>query len=129
MPRKKQPTPPSMQSIADVMHSHGIVLEDIRSQNRATIEAVEATRLALEQRIDRVEQDSKSRDAVLGLAIRDLAVDVRDLKSVVQENSVDIRSLKAGIQEHTGEIRTLSGKVEAMVRIEERVTALEQRRD
>ena len=31
--------------------SQNVLLEDMRSQNRATIEAVEATRLALERRL------------------------------------------------------------------------------
>jgi hypothetical protein len=119
MPSKKQPTVPEWQ----------VILEDIQSQNRATIEAVEAARLAVEQRIDRVDQDSRGRGAVLEMAIRHVGAEVGALTSVVQENSVDIRGLKAGIQEHSVEIRKLSGKVEAMVRIEERVTALEQRRD
>jgi len=175
MPSKKQPTVPEWQ----------VILEDIQSQNRATIEAVEASRLSLEQQIDRVERDSRSRDAVLEMASRRVSADLRDLTSVVQENTTDIRALKEGIQEqtieirglkeglqvntveirglkaglqehgaeirglkaglqdngveirglkaglqdHGAEIRTLSDKVGAMVRIGERVTALEQRRD
>jgi hypothetical protein len=86
--------------------SQGLLLEDMRSQNRATIEAVEATRQALEQRIERIDQDARARDAMLEVAIRDLKVGV-------QQNSLDIRDL--------------AGRVESLSRIEERVAAIERR--
>jgi chromosome segregation ATPase len=86
--------------------SQSVVLEDMRSQNRLTIEAVEALRSALEQRIERLDQGSRSRDALLELAIRDLKVSV-------QENTLDIRDL--------------AGKVEALSRLEHQVAAIERR--
>jgi cell division protein FtsB len=78
----------------------------MRSQNRATIEAVESTRRALEQRIEHLEQDTRSRDALLEVAIRELKVSV-------QQNSLDIRDL--------------AGKVEALARLDERVATIERR--
>ena len=90
----------------DEIRSHSVILEDMRSQNRITIEAVEAFRQALEERIDRMDQESRSRDAILELAIR-------DLKITVQQNTLDIRDL--------------AGKVDALVRLEDRVAALERR--
>jgi hypothetical protein len=93
--------------------SMGVLLEDMRSQNRLTIEAVEASRLALEGRIDgleqglqRVERDSLVRDSALELGIRELRVEV-------QQNGLDIRDL--------------AGRVEGLARIEERVAAIERR--
>jgi hypothetical protein len=86
--------------------SQSLVLEDMGSQNRLTIEAVEALRSALEQRIDRLDQESRSRDALLELAIRDLKVSV-------QANTLDIRDL--------------AGRVEALSRLEHRVAAIERR--
>jgi hypothetical protein len=128
---KKQPSRPAMRTILEridtevrahgnalVAHgnalaelhvkvdSQGLLLEDMRSQNRATIEAVEATRLALEQRIERIDQDARARDAMLEVAIRDLKVSV-------QQNSLDLRDL--------------GGRVESLSRIEERVAAIERR--
>jgi SMC interacting uncharacterized protein involved in chromosome segregation len=122
--RKKEPGPP-----------WEVILEEIRSQNRATIEAVEVNRETLERRmgdlngslttrmddleraltarldglekaLGRVDEESRARDASLEVAIRDLKVSV-------QQNSVDIRELAA--------------KVEALSRLEERVAALERR--
>ena len=46
------------------MRGHGVILEDIRSQNRATMEALQATRAALEEKIDQVDRNSQARDAV-----------------------------------------------------------------
>lgn len=109
MPSKMQPAPPWQ-----------AILEDMRSQNRATIEAVAASRLALEQRIDRLDLETRSRDTVLELAIRELRLSV-------QESSMDIRELKTAVQQNSADTRDLSGKVEALIRLEERVSALERR--
>lgn len=83
-----------------------VILEEIRSQNRATIEAVEASRTALEQRIDRLEHETRTRDAALEMAIRELRLDVRQLQ---------------------GDVRGLAAKVEALAHLEERVAAIEKR--
>jgi hypothetical protein len=80
-------------------------MEDMQSQNRLTMEAIEALRDTLERRIDRLDQETRARDAGLELAIRDLRV-------TVQENTVDIRALTA--------------KVESLARLESRVIALER---
>lgn len=106
MPTKKQPSqrpaPPWQ-----------VILEEIRFQNRATIEAVEASRAALEQRIDRLERETSTRDAALEMAIRELRLDVRQLQG-------DVKALQ-------GDVRALTAKVEALSHLEERVTALEKR--
>jgi hypothetical protein len=90
-----------------------IVFEEMKSQNRATIEAVESIRVGLEERIERMDNDSRQRDAVLEMVLR-------DLRLTVQENSTDIRALQ-------GDVRGLSDRVERLARIEERVAALEKR--
>jgi len=54
-----------------------VIIEEIRSQSRATIEAVEASRRALEQRIDRLDQESRARDTTLEMAIRELRLSVQ----------------------------------------------------
>lgn len=47
-----------------------VILEDIRSQNRATLEAVESSRVSLGGRIDRFEEKTESRFTVVEEAIR-----------------------------------------------------------
>ena len=92
--KKRQPTPPPSSSAP----AWQVILEEIKSQNRSTIEAVESSRAALEQRIDRLDQESRARDATLELAIRQLRAD----------------------------IRRVEGKVERLAPLEERVAALER---
>jgi len=120
MASKKRSSEPSLRTILERIDGLGVrvdglgvrvdsqhlLLEDLRSQNAATIEALEATRVALEQRIERLDQDSRSRDALLEVALRDLKVSV-------QQNSIDIRDL--------------TGRVEVLSRLEERVAAIERR--
>ena len=99
MPTKKQPskrTAPPWQ----------IILEEIRSQNRATIEAVGASREAAEhrfeslgQRIDRLDHETRTRDAALEMAIRELRLDVRQVQ----------------------------GDMKLLAKLEDRVTAIEKR--
>jgi hypothetical protein len=80
--------------------------EEMRSQNRATIEAVERARAMLEQRIDRLEEETRTRDTGLEMAIRELRGDVRQT------------------QEH---VRDLTARVAALAHLGERVTLLEKR--
>ncbi|HEY8148603.1 MAG TPA: hypothetical protein VIK51_06835 [Vicinamibacteria bacterium] len=117
MPTRKKP---SLQDVLDELRGnqeqirgHGVILEDIRSQNRATIEAVEATRAALEERIDRVDRESRERDLVLEAA-------VRDLRKTVEQNSADIR-------QNSTDIRSLDARVEALGPLDQRISVLERR--
>jgi ubiquinone biosynthesis protein UbiJ len=107
--RSKLPTPP-----------WEVILEEIRSQNRATIEAVEASRASLEQRIERLERDTHTRDATLEMAIR-------ELRLTVQQNGIDICGLQGDVRGLQGDVRGLAAKVDALAHLEERVAALEKR--
>jgi chromosome segregation ATPase len=118
-----------------------VIFEDMRSQNRATIEAVESSRIVLEQRLDRLDAESRARDASLELAIRDLRVDVGNLKVDVVDLKSDVRGLKADVRGLKSDVnglktdvdglktdvRDLAGKVVALARLEDRVSALERR--
>jgi hypothetical protein len=152
------------------------ILEDIRSQNRTTLEAVEAFRASIEERIDRLDRESRQRDDTLAFAIGELRREVRrntadivelrqlgiedrngiaeltrlgiedrkdlaELKQLVQEHgtgiaelkqlglqhNVEIRDLKVNVQENTVGLRALAAKVDALNRLDERVSALERR--
>jgi uncharacterized protein YlxW (UPF0749 family) len=103
MPKGKNP---SLQNVLDEVRAgqeqirgHGVILEDIRSQNRATMEALQASRAALEEKLDQVDRGSKARDAVLEAAVR--------------QNSKDIR--------------VLTTRVDALGPLDQRVSALERR--
>src|SRR5262245_49445448 len=117
MPDKKPRKPPESpwQSVLARLDSFGeriergsegthALVEDIRSDNRATLEGVETMREVfeghftavaqridrldqridrLEQRIDRLEQDTRARDLALEMAIRELRLDVRQVQGEV----------------------------------------------
>jgi hypothetical protein len=132
-----------------------VILEEMRSENRATLEAVLAFRSALEARLDRVDQESRGRDETLSLAISDIqgqlrlhssdltelkrlslrhGADIAELKEMglrhsagIAEHGADIGELKLGLRENTIELRSLSQKVDALNRLEDRVAALEKR--
>lgn len=99
MPTKKRTTPPEP--------PWQVILEEMRSQNRATIEAVEVSRVKLERGLEQLREQTNARLEVLEAGVR--------------QNSTDIRHLQA-------DVREVAGKVDALTRIEERVAALERRR-
>ena len=91
-----------------------VILEDIRSQNRSTMEAVEAFRQSIEERIDRLDGDSKDRDGLLALAITDLRREVRqqgsdltELKRIGLKHGGDIGELKELGLRHSSDIAEL----------------------
>jgi hypothetical protein len=125
-----------------------VILEEMRSQNRTTLEAVEAFRASIEDRIERLDRESRDRDDTLARAVAALRREVRqnstdinelrrlgvedradiaELKRLGMEHSVDIRVLNVRVQENTVELRSLSTRVDALNRLEERVSALERR--
>ena len=145
MPTKKKPEPP-----------WEVILEEIRSQNRATIEAVEVNRETLERRFDhlegrsdRLEQRQDHLDASIVRVEKSLIGRMDDLEraltarmdalekalaGVDQESrsrdaslEVAVRELKVSVQQNSVDLRELATKVEALTRLEERVAALERR--
>jgi hypothetical protein len=133
--RKKQPEPPWQ-----------VILEEIRSQNRATIEAVEVNRETLERRTDQLEETLTARmddlgtgltarmdDLERGLTARldalEKALSRVDQESRSRDASLDvaIRELKVSVQQNSVDLRELATKVTAVTRLEERVAALERR--
>jgi hypothetical protein len=113
MPKAKKP---SLQDVLDEVRAtqeqirgHGVILEEMRSQNRATIEAVEASRVTVDQRIDRFERATGERFTVLEAAVRQNSADIR-------QNSEDIRQNTAGIRKNSEDIRIRASSSEAIVR-------------
>ena len=152
MPKAKKP------SLQDVLHEvrrnneliqgRDVILEEIRSQNRATIEAVEATRAALEAKIDEVDRNSQARDAVLEAAVRQNGKDIHQNTADIRQNSADIRMNSADIRQNSADIRmnseairknsedivknsedirVLTTRVDALGPLDQRVSALERR--
>jgi hypothetical protein len=124
MPAKKKvrATPPA----ADVPWQ--VILEEIRSQNRATIEEVVTSRQSLELRIERLERDTSARDAMLEMAVRELRLEFHQLQGDVRGLQGDVKGLQGDVKGLQGDMRSLTSKVDGLVRLEERVSELERHR-
>jgi hypothetical protein len=92
---------------------NGVLIEEMRAQNRATIEAVEASRVSLEVKIDALAREAGGRLTVLEAAVR--------------QNSTDIRKNSTDIRKNSDDIRVLAERVEALGPLDQRVSTLERR--
>lgn len=102
-PKAPEPAPPWQ-----------LILEEMRSQNRATIEAVEASRTTLERELHQMREQTNARLEVLEAGVR--------------QNGTDTRHLQGDVKQLQSEVRGLAGKLERVAHLEERVGALERRR-
>lgn len=91
----------------------GVLLEEMRAQNRATIEAVEASRVALEDKINSLARETGGRLTVLEAAVR--------------HNSRDIRKNSEDIRKNGEDIRVLIERVDSLGPLDQRVSTLERR--
>jgi chromosome segregation ATPase len=112
-----------------------VILEDIRSQNRATIEAVEASRAEMNARFDQKQEAVDARFTVVEGAIRgvasdvnELKIDVKMLKTDVSSLKTDVASLKTDVAGLKTDVRRVEGKVDGLGPLEARVAALERNR-
>jgi chromosome segregation ATPase len=98
--------------------SVAILLEEIRSQNRATIEAVQAAQQTTDLHFGQLEARLTARIEVLeavvrsnGTDIKDLKGDVNILKGDVGELKVDVKGLKGDVGELKVDVKDLKGDV------------------
>jgi len=83
MPRGKK-SRASTRKIVEGVPGNGVLLEEMRSQNRATIEAVEATRVALADKIDTLRRETGDRLTIVETAVRQNSHDIRVLTERVE---------------------------------------------
>ena len=152
MPKGKQP---SLRDVLDEVRRNNeliggreVILEEMRTQSRATIEAVEMVRVTVEQRIDRFERETGNRFTVLEAAVRQNSTDIRQNTADIRKNSAGIRTNSTDIQKNSADIRknsddirqnttdirqngeeihALSARVETLGSLDRRVSVLEQR--
>ena len=98
-----------------------VILEDIRSQNRATLEAVQSSHLSLQGQIAEVDQRLGGRLTLVEGAVRQNSADIRELKS-------DVAGLKSDVAELKSDVRRVEGKVDGLGPLEQRVATLERSR-
>jgi len=113
MPSKRQPSAPQWQ----------VILEEVRSQNRSTIEAVEASHAAVEGRFDRLEEETRSRFEVVKAAIQATNKTVESTREALdqriersdQDNRARFAALEATIQRLDQESRSRDASLEIAV--------------
>jgi hypothetical protein len=105
MPGRKRPAK-AKKSLQSSDAPWQVILEEIRSQNVATMEAVEARHEEMRREVQNFRGE--------------MHTDVSVLRTVVQGLAVDVRDLKAGL----GRVES---KVDKLLPLEERVTKLERR--
>src|SRR5688572_26867942 len=102
--------PPSSDELGRVL----ILLEDIRAQNKMTIEAVEAGRRETSLEIQRLEARLTSRIEILEAVVRHHSEELRGIRSELVLVKSDLASLKATVI-------GLDAKVEKLLSLEARV--------
>jgi len=88
-----------------------ILLEDIRAQNRATIEAVLSTRQALEAKMDAQRLELLNRIEALEAAVRINSQEIRKNSQEIRKNSQEIRKNSQEIRKNTEEIQKNSEEI------------------
>ena len=116
MPTKKKPEPPWQ-----------VILEEIRSQNRATIEAVEVNRESLEQQIEQLRRETGARLENIELAIGASREAIEGNRAAIEGNREAIEGNRAAIEGNRGAIEGVRERVEQVERtMAGRLDALEE---
>src|SRR3990172_9159585 len=133
-----------------------VILEEIRSQNRTTIEEVQTVRAVLDARISSFEQTTAARFETLETAVRSNGRDLRRLETKVDklettvqridtrveaiETKVEridtrveaietkVERIDTRVEAIETKVETVDGKIDTLVPLDARVTALERRR-
>jgi len=123
-----------------------ILLEAIQEQNRATIEAVFASKQELVQRMDEMRRELTLRLEVVEAIVKKNSEDIRKSSEDIRKNSEDIRKNSEDIRKnseqirlnteelgrHSEELRRIAAMLErksdqaSLIALEKRVTALEK---
>ena len=123
-----------------------ILLEAIQEQNRATIEAVFASKQELVQRMDEMRRELTLRLKVVEAIVKKNSEDIRKSSEDIRKNSEDIRKNSEDIRKnseqirlnteelgrHSEELRRIAAMLErksdqaSLIALEKRVTALEK---
>jgi methyl-accepting chemotaxis protein len=116
------------------VRGNGVLIEEMRAQNRATVEAVEASRVVLESKIDSLARETGGRLTVLEAAVRQNSRDIKQNSADIRKNSADIRKNSEDIRKNSGDIRksgedirVLIERVDSLGPLDQRVSMLERR--
>jgi len=117
-----------------------ILLEAIQEQNRATIEAVFASKQELQRNMDETRRELTLRLGAVEAIVKKNSEDIRQNSEDIRQNSEDIRKNSEQIRlnteelgRHSEELRRIAAMLErksdqaSLIALEKRVTALEKR--
>jgi methyl-accepting chemotaxis protein len=124
-----------------------ILLEAIQEQNRATIEAVFASKQELQRNMDETRRELTLRLGAVEAIVKKNSEDIRQNSEDIRQNSEDIRQNSEDIRKnseqirlnteelgrHSEELRRIAAMLErksdqaSLIALEKRVTALEKR--
>jgi chaperonin cofactor prefoldin len=112
-----------------------VILEEILSQNRATIEAVQSTREELKREIAEQKETTDAGLQTLAAAVRQNGTEIQVLQGDVRILQGDVRILQGDVRILQRDVRTLADRVEhldekvdALTGLEARVSVLERQR-
>jgi hypothetical protein len=130
MPSKKKPTTPPL----DPLGAIGVVLEEIKAQNRAAVEAVDARHEEMRREIQNFRGEVNANVSMLRTFAQAQNIDIRDLKTGLARVEHKVDALEANVGEIDVKVDKLESKVgeidvkiDKLLPLEERVTALEKR--
>ncbi len=125
--RSKREVPPSSTRYGRVL----IMLEEIREQNKATIEAVFATTAALEKKFESRFQQIETRLTALEAAVKLNSEDIKRNSAAIERNSEDIKRNSAAIERNSEDIKKHTEELVALraavTRLETRVSQVDQK--
>ena len=108
-----------------------LLLEEIKDQNRATIEVVQDLEVRLRTEITEFRQEFTARTDLIEVAVRQNSADIRQNSEDIRTHSEDIRQNSEDIRANTEAIARLEQKLDSKADradlgvLEARVTALE----
>jgi septal ring factor EnvC (AmiA/AmiB activator) len=77
--------------------------------------------------LERIESESRARDASLEKGLRELETGMRELRVAVLQVAAEVHELRVKVEQNSADIRDLSTRMAVLSRLEERVAALEKR--
>lgn len=101
-----------------------ILLEEIRGQNKTTLEAVSSLKQEMNKKFEEMGQHLGGRIGAVEVAVRMHSAEITALKDVVAQNSADIRKNSADIQRLTSVTESLAQQMSALTSRVERIEAV-----
>ena len=125
MPAKKRPSGPD---VPDDSTAWRIILEDIKTQNRTTLEAVQTSHNRLTDQFHDLRERYDARFDLVMTALRDIRIRVEGVETRVERVETRVERVETKAERIETNVARVEAKVDKLVPLEERVTALERRR-